>query len=489
MRKYLIPFLSVFLVSMATGQVFHEAEISDGSAELNTTVQLECDTNCPVNQWNLNWEKPENSEVLFVNDSYGEVEEYSIEAGSLNIETNRGEPRQNETVLIGFRIEDATEEFYEGLYQSDLRLPGFEDQETSGVVRLENLVSGSLSHGYDSSYSDNQVSFQGEGPVNLMLNHGDGESTEYYEFFGERIEDSDIAYEVSVGTTGMVQDFERFPVVVLPDNVYEEKFNDWSAGKYSRGLIGIRESSADLPVLAHETVHGLNEKFLSWDRTDSSYFDEGVAMYVETRIRERLFSEGKTDRKPSELFGEEISYTVTHDSGDQFVYTIPPRGDREELWWYYETGSESMKNWNTEGQEGRRSFGYAYSQLLISNYVVEENSSVRDLYSEINIVDEVDDTDEKWSVFSEVLDMEPCNYGGEDEFEQCLESINSYDYPVYSAEPDRQHREIELERIEMPDREVEDSFPTMERIFRSDIESFLRELVESLDDFFRQLFN
>lgn len=488
MKKAVLIGLLIFMAGFASAEVFYEVEVDEEQVLMNTTVQLECNGNdCPVNRWRLSWTQPENSEILFIRDSYGAIEDYDVEGNTISMRTNRGEARHEETVQIGFRVEEPAENIYEDLHWRRFRLPSFSDRRTSGIIEVDNLISGWVSHGFRSSFESDQMEFEGHGPVNIRLNFGEGEKTEYYEFFGNRQGYTERAYEISLGTTGLVQEFERFPIAVLPDEVYDQQVNEWSAGEYIQGSIRMRESldQSFIPVLAHETVHGLNDRELRWDRTGTTYFDEGTSMYVEFLVRNKLYNEGDIDRKSSEVFGSEQTYTVERD-GERYRYRIPPRGDKEELWDYYRNKDDDMKTWSPERHE-RRGFGYAYSQLMIQNFIARDNGNLRELYNDIEVEHRVDDPEEKWQIYSQHLDMEPCNYESRQRFENCLEEINSYNYPIYTGKPNRDQQTLNLERIQVPNRTV--SQPTVPGVESEALDNFMYNFLLGLENFLQNLTN
>lgn len=212
-----------------------------------------------------------------------------------------------------------------------------------------------------------------------------------------------------------------------------------------------------LPVLTHETVHALNERKLNWDDTSSSYFEEGTSTYVEFLVQKKLYGDERIDRPPRELFGEDVRFDP--DPTDNYYNTLPPKGDADVLWGYYQNDEDFMKQWNPfDSPPEYRSFGYAYSELVIKNHIVNANGSVRDLYSQIDVDREISDPEEKWSMFSEHVDLTPCKHETREEFDECLENINSYNYTVYSAEPSQTvEGNLDVRRLEVPEREEVES--------------------------------
>jgi hypothetical protein len=229
--------------------------------------------------------------------------------------------------------------------------------------------------------------------------------------------------------------------------VYEDKVSEWSRGEYSGGVIRMRGGlEGDFaPVLAEETVHAFNEETLNFDNTSSTWLDEGIAGYTQAMVRKKLSGESKTRT----LFGEERSYSERRD-GSLYKITKPSKGDKQKLWQYYQDNMSFMKHWNPQKSENR-DFGYAYSELIIRNYV-SQNNSIRKLYNQLN-PQKIKNNEEKWRKYSEILDLKPCNYSSRKKFDSCLERINKYDYPVYYASklPGKNTTQIKIEEVKIPE--------------------------------------
>lgn len=456
MRK---PVLSAVLLLLflapAAAEVQYTGDIGEDRVMLNTSIKLECSDPCPVSRWGLTWTLPENAEIIEIRDSLGEIDDYERSGRSVSITTNTGEPRRTETVRIRMRIEKDAEEVYGDLHYRKLSLPSLSGEETTGVFHTDDMISGWVGYDFQSSFQDDEFRFQGEGPTNIRVNFGEGMEKEFYEFFGEDRDNSSEAYRVAVGTTGMVQQFRRFPVSVMPPARYNQTRPSWSSGEYMGGNIALRNNLGEdyLPVLTHETVHGLNDRFLRWDQTRSSYIDEGVAEHAEYLIRKKLYRNDRSDTGTRQIFGEDEEYRV-REGRDTYVYTLRSQGDRDELWNYYRNDRDFMKSWNPGSSAEFREFGYAYSELMIKNYIVNQGT-VRQLYSQINPDRQFDSPEQKWSYLSQYMDMTPCKYDSRQQFDRCLDDINSHDYTVYSASSiEHSQGSLEFDELKLPNRTV-----------------------------------
>ena len=454
--KRLILILGLIAIVLPSGssEVFYDIDAGSSSVKMNATLELECqqsDDNCPVNRWSLNWDIPEDAKVISIEDSYGGIEDYTVSNNQVSISTNSGSRRTSETVRIQMQIDREAEHIHQGLYKRRINLAGFSGEKTSGTISHPDLISGWAGNGFNEGYQGSSMNFKGEGSTSVRINYGEGDETQYYEFFRGMPENPSLAYEISVGMTGLTQDFERFPVALMnPDN-YEGSVVDWSAGEYVAGSFRMRDNleSQFLPVLAHETVHGLNDRELKWDETTSTWLDEGTSKYVESLVSLHLKGKDKTRN----LFGDDTTYTE-YRNGTRYRVTAPSSGDPQRLWDYYRQDGKFMKDWNPHDFPQHRSFGYAYSELIIRNYVVNEGGSLRELYDELDPRTEVTSNQEKWEIASEHLNLTPCRYESRERFDRCLERINNYDYEIYRANNvSKNQRDIEVSPLEIEERE------------------------------------
>ena len=139
-----------------------------------------------------------------------------------------------------------------------------------------------------------------------------------------------------------------------------------------------------------------------------------------------------------------------------------------------------MKSWSPESRN--RDFGYAYSELIIRNWI-SQNNSVREIYGEIG-GDKLNSNREKWDYYSEFLDLTPCKFESRERFENCLERINSYDYPVLAAEeiPERNQVAIRVQELEVAENERYRNRKLFEKGAASSALDLLRELAENLQN-------
>lgn len=461
MRKFITPIFILFLISSGSAEIFHQLEIEEGQIEANTTIELESDDK--VGYWNLNYKLPESTEIRSIKDTRGPIDDYDLNGRELSVTTNKGNPRNNELIKITYSIKRPPKIPVKGLNTYKLKFSGFKNTTTSGVIEVSNLISGRVNYGFDSTYNETQMKFKGVGPVVIDVNYGEGLESKYFTYFGRgnKISNDSQAYEIALGTIGFQQKYEKFPVG------FKEGFegSEWKAGEYQRGRIMMRpQNTSQLPILTHEVVHGLNDRLLNWDHTGSTWFDEGVASYVESLMFAKMRG---YDRIPN-LFGDDITYTK-----GTGIYTLSSRGDREDLWRYYKDDLDFMKDWDATSKN--REFGYAYSELIIKNHL-RYNNSLKQVYENVNPARKIKDEEEKWDIYSEHMNLRPCDYEVKSEFEQCLENINKYEYEIKRGVIRPSNNKLEIKKVDLPERNrINQSFLNIENL-----KSVIDNIIDSL---------
>jgi hypothetical protein len=477
-RKLLVIVAIAVLSAGGSAEVFHDLDASQDEYTLNTTIQLESEN--PINRWSLTWSVPEGSEVLYVRDSAG-PSDYDRTGNSIEITTNSGPARRTETIRVVSQLDAKADDIHAGLWERRISLPGLEDDNTSGNVEAENLISWKTGYGFQSAGAEDAFSFQGAGPTTLSFKAGEGNTTQHFQFFGRTAESAEDAFEVAAGTTGLRPRFDRFPVAVLPGAKYNRTVNDWSQGEYVNGRIRLRRGLEEgfVPVLGHEVVHGLNDRELTWDRTRSTYFDEGVASHIENLLRRAR--QGESGVRPvGELFGDPRRYDP--DTGDSSFLRIPPRGEADRLWQYYQNKLSFMEGWSAQGS-GNRRFGYAYSELIVKKHVAD-GGSLRELYSNLNPGREITNPSAKWDFLSQRIDMKPCNYNTRERFNQCLERTRNHDYTFSRTVQNPRDTNLTVEQVRLADPPESDTTTLFDRTSRTrnsgDAVSALGDLLDGI---------
>ncbi|XGI83639.1 hypothetical protein ACEU6E_10275 [Halorutilales archaeon Cl-col2-1] len=436
--------LAVFVLSTGAvdAETAYEVDVDGPTAEVTASFDLYSDD--PVNYWTTSFGVPEGSRVVSVEDTHGDITDYSLEVSTLRVETNKAERRSKETVEVEFTTSDVVRSRYNGVRVVSLSLSGYEDlredvpdEVTTVAVRSdERILAESHSLGFKSKTEPRRAVYEGEGPVNIYMTVGDGgEEYDHYRLFGDgNLTRADELYSLVPSVTGFEAETGggRHPVVSLPDDVYDEKVNRWSQGQYrTGGLILVRESVASedgAPVVLHEVTHAYNEEALRWSRPTVSWFDEGTAQYVEFVATNRIGA-----RQP-EIFGETVEWEDDCEDGDgdaRCVYKLRPRKQPDDLWEYYSSGSDFMVDWSPDNPRNR-AFGYAFSELAVRNYVRQNGEgSLSGVYdSLLSTRDRVTDPRKSSRVVLDAMDMgtdtdlRPCYSESYDDFEACLDEVN-----------------------------------------------------------------
>lgn len=433
---------TLFLIPQAKALTKYEAEIKNQTLYLNSTIELTSEEE--VNFWKLSWRLPENSTLLSIKDSLGEIENYEIYGNTLKLKTNQGERRKREVVKIKLKSKSIDKTF-KPLLSIDLSLSGFKNGTTYFEFEEAGIISWYTSFKFQTSKNNSLLKVLGKGPLNVKVFFSEkGRKSEHFVNFEDlNLTKADKLYRIVLGVTGIQPDFDRFPVVVLPDKRYEKLGDPWSSGTYRKGgLILLRNSTMktkrNLSVLIHETTHGFNAKALRWTDLEINWFDEGVAKFLEYLVNKKLGVE------QAEIFGEK---TYFREKGKK--YYLKPRGKLEDLLSYYRSG-KSIKNWDPE--EGTRKFGYAFSELIIRKYIMERGySSLRRGYEELlKLKQKVNTSQNANEIIVETfgLELTPCNF--EETIETCLKKVNSWKPRIPIKQEKGQIEEIQPPEINLP---------------------------------------
>jgi len=260
---------------------------------------------------------------------------------------------------------------------------------------------------------------------------------------GHNFSTADDYYPWLAGIAGFYPDFDRFPVVVLPQAQYQRKTDSWSMGTYQEGgLILLRNATlqrgSNLSILLHEAMHGFNAKALRWDETKIAWFDEGVAKFVEFLVN------SKRAIPQAQIFGEEYYF-----DRDGRSYYLEPRKRPEDLWSYYQGNQSFMRYWTPS--QGNREFGYAFSELFIRKYVLEEGfGRLRRVYSQLLAVDRrIEDREERTDLILSKLerDLRPCLRPTRSQLETCLAHTRNRTYDVPLTEVGRATQEVQIPQL------------------------------------------
>lgn len=460
-RRLLV--LSALLCLLASGgaaATTYDVAVDGESARLNVTFELYADEP-GVNYWRTSWRVPDGGTVLSVSDSQGEITDYTVEDGTIRFETNRGPTRTREVIDIRVRIDGIVSEEYRELDLVQLQLSGFADSRPDvpdevTQVRVEterDLLSMSHSFGFAMALDSHAVNLSGTGPVNLHMAVSDaGVAYENFVRFGPGdLSTADDMYWVPAAVTGFLPAVNRYPVVVYPEERYDEAVDAWSAGQYrTGGIIFIQEetlaSDQGPAILLHEVMHGFNEQALRWTTARRTWFDEGTASYVEW-----LVNANRTVPQ-AEIFGESVRINRS--------YTFPPRKTPDDLWDYYESGSDAMREWTLFGEDTvDRTFGYAYAELVIRNHVLEHGpGALTDTYRELRDLNTeldgaVTDTAESNDRILDIMDatFRPCDEPTEARLRACIDDVQEME-PVIPplGDLDRDVAHVPLEPVEQP---------------------------------------
>jgi hypothetical protein len=428
MKRYLLFTLLILSLSYpAEALITYDLEIKDDIAYVNTTLLL--DTEKSTDIWDIELILPENSEIINLEDEE-KIQTYTFRDNKLQFKSNRDSYKFTETINVQFKINSVVQEEYNGIKFASFSLFGFPDEYTKVEISAPNVNSGEFSLGFTEEFTSTKAKGYGKGPVNvkLLYNVADNNKYENYITYSNlNLEDADLLFGLVPLITGRNSPFEKFVVIALNDNEFDQNIDPWSDGKYKEaGLIIIRNSvkENDLgPLVLHETTHGFNQKVLKWDRSDVTWFNEGVAKYIEWVAAKKL------DKPKAEIFGEDVTY-----ANGLNIHRLPSRSNSEELWnYYHKSNNKFMYTWNPERSEYRE-FGYAFGELMVRKYIQENGpSALHQIYNELDKIDTpIEDPYERTNKILEILDSDfkPCYSRNQVDFEACLDDINNQEVKI-----------------------------------------------------------
>jgi len=423
-KALLLIFILIGMIAPVSALVKYDILLTDAEAFINGTVLLTSESETDI--WDLTFVVPDNSEIIYLKDEEL-ITDYTLQGHVLNFKTHPDKNRFAENINIYYRDFGAINTRHFPLKIGKVKLFGFEDEFTEVTVRARDLVAGSLSLGFETNFGEvDTIRGLGKGPVNVEVTYGvqdTGKYEHYVSLTDFDLEEADTLYDMLPQLTGYDVPFSKFVVVGLDDWEYSRLVDPWSDGKYDGGgLIYLREKEENEDMLTgvvlHESVHGVNNEVLKWDMTEVTWFDEGVAKYVEYLTSEQLGLE------QAEIFGFDVSY---YDGLTR--YTFLSRSDPDELWEYYRGDEEFMYYWNPDDEE-HRTFGYAFGELVIREFVMNNGiEGLHGVYDELAKIDEeVDDVYERNRIILTALDSDfkPCYSDSRREFDVCLEDINTF---------------------------------------------------------------
>ncbi|MEM5777852.1 MAG: hypothetical protein QXJ06_05430 [Candidatus Aenigmatarchaeota archaeon] len=417
--KILVMFILLILLPAVSSITIYNITLKDQKIFVNVTFNLSSDKKYDV--WRITWEIPQQYEIVSIKDEKGDIS-YTKYTNYIYFETNKLYSDKR-IINIQYFLTDAISREYDPLKKVQLYLSGFESDRTIINIYLPGLISGDASYGFTEYFDNDFAQFVGNGPADLVLLYSlSGKEYENYLLFGPAdITVADKIFSLVTNVTGIDKTYKKFPVVILKDQVFEQKVQPWGTASHTRGgLILMKESVANnqynASTLLHETTHGINAKILKWSQVNATWFEEGIASFIEFLANQHLGLE------QPELFGK--TKTIKQDK-EKII--IKSKGNRDDLWNYYKQGKDFMYYWTPSSNENR-DFGYAFSELVV-RYSVEKNGidKIKDAYKKLSKIEKpIKNPMESTNIILSALDTNfmPCYSVDRDRFDECLDNIN-----------------------------------------------------------------
>ena len=213
----------------------------------------------------------------------------------------------------------------------------------------------------------------------------------------------------------------------------------------------------------HETAHGFNSFVLDWDKTNISWFDEGVATYISSFMYRVL------NKTRPEIFGGDIRWRDNYT-----IYTLKSEFKPEDLYNYYRHNNSWMLYWYpSKYNDYKRNFGYAYSELFIREYLYENSSALHRVYKELlKINKSIKSPEERNKIMLNILekDFKPCYSLNLSKIKNCTKKLNYMVFEIPSGEKINYNYRVEPIKIEF-----EEKYSSYEIFY-----NFLKDIVEKI---------
>ncbi len=427
-------FLLILLLPLVTASfINYNIEVLGEEAIVTATIGLEADS--PVNSFSTKIGLPENSEILSLRDSKGEIKGFTVKDEMIEFETNSGARKTRETVELKYEISEFCKGKLSKPCQMDISLPGFPGSNSSVKITGQRILSFETIPSFAGEIKEKELELIGEGAPSFYAFYSD-EGTEFDNFvlFNQSsmskkeieekgLREADSLIEIIPQATGISLPYKKIPLVILDAADYEEKINPYSLGVYMTGGVIVLNSEAfnenATAIILHETTHAFNAQAIEWDSSGAAWFDEGTAKLIENYVREL-----RGERKPN-LFIGNITWNESN-----YRYTLQPRGNIEELVSYLLEKKKFMKEWDTKNGETRE-FGYAFSELYVKEFIKEKGfEELQKAYREMLAVkDRIENRAEFTDKLTEILEkpLTPCKSQKEQEIRDCVKKLNSFE--------------------------------------------------------------
>lgn len=464
MKKIILVFFLLVFIYPVNAEVIHNLYLRDNEFFVNSTLILNSEEK--LDYWNLEIILPEKTEIVGLKDEIGNIT-YDFSENHLKFRTNR--KRANTRIVNLLFRKNLGEEY--GFKIIDLNLFGFENDTT---IIISKKFPYFFIPGAKVEYGE-KIKARKTGPASLrIIFGGKKESKHYFTNSNLNLSLPEKYYWVPEGITGLKVPV-KFAIVSLPKEGYNLKLEKWSGGTYNSGIIFIREEEDikdKVATIMHETTHGINSFALNWDRTNISWFDEGVACYV-TSVIYRMLNETRP-----QIFGGDIKWR-----NGTVIYTLKPNQKPEDLFNYYNKGENWVSNWypSKYRENYKREFGYAYSELFIREYLKENGSGLHKVYQKLlKINKSVENENERNEIILHIFGKEfkPCYSLNLEEIKNCTKELNEMNFEI----PQVNGKEINY-KVEVPELpEVEEYHPLfveIENLFNK-ISGFFSNIISDL---------
>lgn len=398
-----------------------------------------------INYWNISWLVPENTEIISIKDSLGEITEFTLNESNLEFQTNFGPARNQEKIEMEFLVKNAVKEEEKDLNLIEFPLAGSKDSQAKITVHVSNVLSVYSGFGFDWTIEEDKVLFEGQGLPFFRIFFSEKKSPyKHFVVFGNDSYDlstEDFLFESVEKITGKKSPFKKFPIIILSDKEFEKRLEIPNPGVYQNGVIYLKESTFDQPYqtkklntdVLHEVAHGFTEQVIKWAKFEDpktmkpannslAWLNEGISTYVEFALNS---DQGR-------LYPNLFSNTPKQVTRGNLIINLPSAASEDDLWNYYHTTpADEMLTWYYDSPTIDIGFGYSFSELVMRLYIKKNGiDAIQTLYNKLSEVKEpvssVEEANQKVLEIMQLENLRPCYSENRIEFSECIDLANRF---------------------------------------------------------------
>lgn len=377
-QKTTIIFLCVILVALVGIPVFTQpveaqpqndsveyvVHYTDNTNESKVTVAVTLTRDIEYDIWSLSWSVPEDATLQSVRTASSESITTKRDGKTIELKDSDGPKRSSATFYITYNTTSQFEtRTYDGITKLEGRFSALQDAPSKVTLSTtDTTIANTFRYTNHSVRTGNNTTvLTGTGPISFITNIQTQDATvetNEYLVYNSNISTTALnqSYQYSTRGLGVVPQIKQVPVIVVPDDEYDERFGTVSAGQFSSGVIHISNDTTTtntqlIPLLTHEYTHAITER--TQPSVAPTWFSEGASQYTESIARTAVDAQ-------------------------------QPQLD-EETFWDYTRNQESwvITSWPNDGDTLR--FAYTYSEIMFKYTERQNEGQIQNLFKSMTI--------------------------------------------------------------------------------------------------------